>query len=102
MENVTTPGHLSTTTGRGRQEPLRATEFAPGHAYHLYNRGVGRQLTFRGEENTLFLLGLMKKTAREHQVAVIAYCLMPNHYLLLVRQDGEDAAGLLPQLAFNS
>lgn len=27
---------------------------------------------------------------------------MPNHYHLLVRQDGEQAAGLLPQRVFNS
>ena len=31
----------------------------------------------------------------------IAYCLMPNHYHYLIRQDGDQPAGLLPQRAFN-
>ena len=33
---------------------------------------------------------------------MIVYCLMPNHYHFLVRQNGENAAGLLPQRVFNS
>jgi REP element-mobilizing transposase RayT len=36
------------------------------------------------------------------QLTVIAYCLLPNHYHLLVRQDADHAAGLLPQRIFNS
>jgi putative transposase len=32
----------------------------------------------------------------------VAYCLMPNHYHFLIRQDGEQPAGLLPQHIFNS
>lgn len=33
---------------------------------------------------------------------MIAYCLMPNHYHFIIRQDGEHRASLLPQRVFNS
>jgi hypothetical protein len=32
---------------------------------------------------------------------MIAYCLLPNHYHFLVRQNGDETAGLLPQKIFN-
>ena len=82
--------------------PYRKVQFAEGQFYHIYNRGVGRQPIFREDENYLFLLRRLKKYAGALDVAIIAYCLIPNHYHLLVRQDGEEPAGRLPQRVFNS
>ena len=48
------------------------------------------------------LLRRLKGYAGELGVAVIAYCLLPNHYHLLLRQDGDEPAGRLVQRAFNS
>ena len=48
------------------------------------------------------MLSKVKQYATEFDLSVIAYCLMPNHYHLLVRQDGDSRAGLLPQRVFNS
>lgn len=74
----------------------------PDHYYHLYNRGARKVTIFRDGENYLFALSRIKKYLRESDLAMIAYCLMPNHYHLLVRQQSEDPAGLLPQRVFNS
>jgi REP element-mobilizing transposase RayT len=82
--------------------PYRKVEFVQGHFYHIYNRGVGRQPIFREGENYLFLLRRVKQYASSLDVAVIAYCLMPNHYYFLLRQDGPQPAGWLPQRVFNS
>ena len=70
--------------------------------YHFYNRGAHRDSIFREPENYLFVLGKLKHYCRELALTPIAYCLMPNHYHFLIRQDGEQAAGLLPQRIFNS
>lgn len=76
--------------------------FVAGHYYHLYNRGARRLSIFREEANYLFVLRKMKKYIGELDLTVIAYCLMPNHYHFLVRQEGEVRAGKLPQRVFNS
>lgn len=82
--------------------PKRKTVFAPGNYYHLYNRGANRQPIFTSEANYRFVLERFGRYVRRLQVAIIAYCLMPNHYHLLVRQDDAIPAGRLPQLVFNS
>lgn len=68
--------------------PKRKVQFVEGHYYHIYNRGAGQQSIFRREEDYTQLLRLMKEVAAECQIAMIAYCLLPNHYHWLVRQDG--------------
>jgi REP element-mobilizing transposase RayT len=76
--------------------------FTAGHFYHIYNRGSGRQPIFFEDENYYYLLRLFKKYSQIMRITVIAYCLMPNHYHFLVRQDGEFPAGLLFQRVFNT
>ena len=72
-----------------------------GMYYHIYNRGVSKSTLFREPTNYLFVIEKLQKYRLENQVAVIAYCLMPNHYHLLLRQDGEKPAGNVPQFMFN-
>ena len=60
--------------------------------YHVMARGSGGQLLFEcGEDYAVFLESL-GSCADEHSVSLIAYCLMPNHVHLLVR-DGDDGLG---------
>ena len=80
----------------------RRPAYVPGHYYHFYNRGAHRTSIFHEEDNYIFVLRKVKSYCSSLALAPVAYCLMPNHYHLLIRQDGEDRAGLLPQRVFNS
>jgi len=80
----------------------RKVTFAPDHYYHVYNRGANREDIFRVEDNYLFLLRRVKDCVSAFQVSVIAYCLMPNHYHFLLRQDGEQPISDFVQAIFNS
>ncbi len=80
----------------------RRPPYIQSHYYHIFNRGSGKAKIFQEEDNYYFVLGRIKKYSREFKLNVIAYCLMPNHYHLLIRQDGGYRAGLLPQRVFNS
>jgi putative transposase len=82
--------------------PGSTIQWQQGQYYHLYNRGAGRQSIFWDDENYTYLLGLLKKGAAECEIAVIAYCLLPNHYHWLIRQDGETSGNALPKRVFGS
>jgi REP element-mobilizing transposase RayT len=80
----------------------RNVVFSQGGHYHVYNRGANRQPIFREDENYRFLLTRVKGAAAEQQVTVLAYCLMPNHYHFVLRQDGERPVSGFVQAVFNS
>jgi len=82
--------------------PRRTVQFVQGAYYHLYNRGAGRQSICKTDDDFVRLLRLIKRVSRQCQITVIAYCLMPNHYHWLVRQDGPAPVRLLPQRVFGS
>ena len=82
--------------------PAKRPEYLSGHYYHFYNRGAHRVSVFREDDNYLFVLRKIKEYCRSLALTPLAYCLMPNHYHFLIRQDGENRAGLLPQRVFNS
>jgi len=64
--------------------PRRIIPFLPDQYYHFYNRGNNRQPVFFEHENYLFFLRRFKRFVIGY-VDVIAYCLMPTHYHILVR-----------------
>lgn len=64
--------------------PRRENPFIPGSYYHIYNRGNNRQAVFFEPANYLYFLRGVKKYVRP-VAEVVAYCLMPTHYHLLVR-----------------
>lgn len=80
----------------------RRPEYLASHYYHIYNRGADKAVIFREDENYIFVLRKMKRYSQALDLTMIAYCLMPNHYHFLIRQDGDQPAGLLPQRVFNS
>lgn len=80
----------------------RNIDFFAGGYYHAYNRGANREPIFRCDENYAFLERRMEQYAAQFDLKVIAYCLMPNHYHLVLRQDGKNPCGLFVQALFNS
>ena len=74
-------------------------EYGEGQYYHVYNRGVAKASIFLEDNDYLYMLSLFKKylgaekrfdrfgraiPCYAEEVDLIAYCLMPNHYHLMV------------------
>jgi putative transposase len=64
--------------------PRRNATLCPGEHYHIYNRGNNRERIFYEQRNYAFFL-LRLRQHLSPVLDVVAYCLMPTHYHLLVR-----------------
>jgi len=82
--------------------PPRKTQFRKDHYYHIYNRGTNKENIFRKDDNYRFLLKQVKKYTLRDLISVIAYCLMPNHYHFLLRQNSDILISKCIQAIFNS
>ncbi len=80
-------------------------EYVEESYYHVYNRGVSKQKIFLDDQDYEVFLGLLKRyldpagAKRSNRVAypyyasevrLLAFCLMPNHYHLLLYQESKD------------
>jgi REP element-mobilizing transposase RayT len=63
----------------------------------VYNRGVNREPVFLERENYLFFLRRYRQDVASQGTDLIAYCLLPNHYHLLVYLVATDDFGRLMQ-----
>nr|WP_320050291.1 transposase [uncultured Desulfuromonas sp.] len=57
----------------------------PGAWYHVMNRGRRREDIYQDDEDFLLFLNVLQDTAKMWNLKVSAYCLMSNHYHLLVQ-----------------
>jgi putative transposase len=80
----------------------RKTKFVKGEFYHAYNRGCGREKIFRSKGNYAFLEQRLSEYSTRMSVELIAHSLMPNHYHLVLRQDGDVPVRTLVQQTFLS
>jgi putative transposase len=60
---------------------------ADGQFYHIINRGNGRQEVFHKPEDYAAFIELLKEALDRYAVGVYAWCLMPNHFHLLVQPE---------------
>ena len=65
--------------------------------YHIYNRGNNRELLFYKKFNYSYFLKKYRKYLSEH-VSTYAYCLLPNHFHLLIKTKTDTVSNQLRKL----
>jgi putative transposase len=71
--------------------PRGARHVPGGLCYHVLNRGNGRQHVFRDDEDYASFLQALVDATKQVRMRLLAYCLMPNHFHLVVwpHRDGD-------------
>ena len=92
--------------------PYRNTNLSIDGYYHLYNRGNSKQIIFKDDKDCEFFQKLLKilntdkrkalrnitESIQNHDdekiVSIGAYCLMPNHFHILIKQEVDGGISL--------
>ncbi len=56
-----------------------------GEIYHITQRAPGNEMLFVEDSDYLNMLSLLKDWVKEFNLTIFSFCLMPNHYHLLLR-----------------
>jgi putative transposase len=71
--------------------PRRSRVHTAGLIFHVLNRGAKKASLFESDGDYTAFLRLLDMATRRERVAVLAYCLMPNHWHLLLMPQAEGA-----------
>lgn len=72
--------------------PRYARITAPYLFYHIFNRGLEKSVIFRERADYLRFLHLLFRYSKKFDWIIYCYCLLPNHYHLLIKTK-EDPLG---------
>jgi putative transposase len=81
--------------------PYRSVKFCAGQCYHFYNRGNNYLPVFFERENYPFFLRQMRRYLVTQDLDLVAYCLMPTHYHLLVYLRTDDPSRPMQKLTLS-
>jgi putative transposase len=71
--------------------PRQTRTIAAGVIYHVLNRGNGRRMLFCKDQDFVAFLKLLADALNRFPVDLLAYCLMGNHWHLILRPRTGDA-----------
>lgn len=55
--------------------------------YHVINRGNSKQEIFHKDMDYEIFIDLIRKTKLKYKIQIFAYCLMPNHFHILLKSE---------------
>ena len=65
-------------------------EWYKGAIYHVMNRGINHMDLYCDESDYEYFLVLLKSVKKQHPYELHAYCLMTNHYHMLLETKDEE------------
>ncbi|MCI0444888.1 transposase [bacterium] len=69
-----------------------------GCYYHIYNRGVDRKQLFFDRKDYGFFSARLVRYSKDNQICILAHCIMPNHFHLLLHIEDSANDNALPKM----
>ncbi len=66
--------------------------------YHIINLGVARNLIFNVDDDNLKFLEILQDAAQDYEFEIYSYCLMNNHYHLLMQIKNENLSIIMQKI----
>ena len=73
-----------------------------GYAYHVINRGNGRATVFHKPQDYEAFLSLLSEAKKRYRVKLFGFCLMPNHFHLVLEPTHQTALSQFMQWLLTS
>lgn len=74
--------------------PYREPIFEKDGYFHVYSRGSEKRTIFLDRKDKERFLNRLTEYKKEFDISIICFCLMNNHYHLLLRQNTEDSTSV--------
>ena len=72
--------------------PRRARQESSTGMYHVMVRGLNKMPVFKEKGEKTRIINLIRENLSEYEVAILAYCIMPNHFNMLIKADLKELA----------
>ncbi|WP_301107706.1 transposase [Sporosarcina sp.] len=69
--------------------PRRKRDWRPNVYYHVVMRGNNRHYIFKTDEDMYHLIRIISQALQDFRFSVAAFCIMSNHYHLLIQSEDE-------------
>lgn len=76
----------------------RARVVYDGSYHHVMNRGLEGRSIFLGDKSKSFFLNLLKEKSKKLKIRLLGYCVMDNHYHLILQNSSAKLSEFMKQL----
>ena len=78
--------------------PRRARRESSTGIYHVMTRGLNKMPVFKEKREKTRFVNLIRENLSKYDVAIYAYCIMPNHFHLLIKADLQELASFMAKI----